>query len=148
MIYFLRRPGDGAIKIGTTVNLTARSASLRREAGEMLDLLAVMGGGRPEEDALHIRFGDHRRSRRGEWFDPAPALIAFIAEHGRAWDGTDEAPVRVRETMMNLRGMPDWKAIVEEAAEFDRAPSVVDFIDRAIAHYCKAIKFPKPLPKR
>jgi hypothetical protein len=47
-----------------------------------------------------------------------------------------------------IRGTPDWKAWVEELAEFDRAPSLNDLIDRAVVAYARDIKFGQPPPKR
>jgi hypothetical protein len=44
--------------------------------------------------------------------------------------------------------MPDWKVWLEELAEFDRAPSVVDLIDRALVAYAREKQFPKVPPKR
>ncbi len=55
---------------------------------------------------------------------------------------------RVRTGVILVRGVPDWKVWAEELADFDRAPSMNDLIDRALVAYARDIKFPKPAPKR
>jgi len=47
-----------------------------------------------------------------------------------------------------VRSSEAWKAEVEALAEHDRAPSVSDLIDRAVAAYARSIQYPKPIPKR
>jgi hypothetical protein len=54
---------------------------------------------------------------------------------------------RVRDTVTFIRSTEAWKEHVERAAELDRAPSVSDFIDRAIAHYMRSRGFDPP-PRR
>jgi hypothetical protein len=55
---------------------------------------------------------------------------------------------RVRDATTNIRSTQEWKAWVDELADFDRAPSVNDLVDRALVAYAREIKFPKPAPKR
>lgn len=63
-------------------------------------------------------------------------------------DPPKPAPVaRVRDAVTFVRSSPAWKEHVERLAELDRAPSVSDFIDRAIAHYARSRGFDVP-PKR
>jgi hypothetical protein len=49
--------------------------------------------------------------------------------------------------VVTLKGSPEWKAWVDELATFDRS-SVAALIDRALAHYGKAIGFRKEAPSR
>jgi hypothetical protein len=49
--------------------------------------------------------------------------------------------------VVTLKGSPEWKAWVDELATFDRS-SVAALIDRALAHYGKAIGFRKEAPER
>ena len=92
MIYFIRRPDDGAIKIGYTDQPSTRMPALRREVDGM-ELLAVMDGGFPEEQGLHVRF-DHLclgNAANHEWFRAAPELLAFIEAEGRPMVDTDRS---------------------------------------------------------
>ena len=73
MIYFLRNADRTAIKIGTTIRLSARLKTLAAEHGE-LEVLAVIDGGRDQEKGLHRRFADLRTV--GEWFEPGDDLLA------------------------------------------------------------------------
>ncbi len=58
-----------------------------------------------------------------------------------------EQPSRVRDAVTFVRSSPGWKEHVEKLADLDRAPSVSDFIDRAVAHYARSRGFDAP-PKR
>lgn len=74
LVYYVRRPSDQAIKIGTTWNITTRMAAFRNVTP--VELLAVHTGGQPAEAALHRRFRHLRLD--GEWFRDAPELIRHI----------------------------------------------------------------------
>lgn len=67
-VYFAER--DGLIKIGASRRPAVRAAALRA------DLLAFLPGDARTEAALHLTFAHLRES--GEWFRPAPELLAFI----------------------------------------------------------------------
>jgi hypothetical protein len=58
-----------------------------------------------------------------------------------------EPASRVRDAVTFIRSSEAWKRHVEELADLDRAPSVSDFIDRAVAHYARSRGF-NPPPKR
>lgn len=65
-----------------------------------------------------------------------------------ASEGTKgESVSRVRDAVTFVRSSEGWKRHVEELADLDRAPSVSDFIDRAVAHYARSRGF-NPPPKR
>jgi hypothetical protein len=49
--------------------------------------------------------------------------------------------------VVTLKGSPEWKAWVDKLATFDRS-SVAALIDRALAHYGKAIGFGEEAPER
>jgi hypothetical protein len=61
--------------------------------------------------------------------------------------GPKPNPSRVRTALIQIRSMPDWKHWVKELADYDRC-DVVDLIDKALLHYAREIKFPKPAPRR
>lgn len=74
-VYFVG--GDiGAIKIGISIDLPKRLASLNSHSPIPLKALATVRGGRKEEKAYHRRFAAHRL--HGEWFSPAPEILAEI----------------------------------------------------------------------
>ena len=83
LIYYVRR--EQWVKIGTTSNLSKRMADLARGGVTIpvgmtlgpVELLASHLGDVAEEKALHARFAEHRVA--GEWFHPAPDLLAHIA---------------------------------------------------------------------
>lgn len=74
LVYYVRR-SDGAIKIGSTGDLTKRLRSLRLVSP--VEVLATHAGGYAAEKAMHRRFREHRLD--GEWFAPAARLLDHIA---------------------------------------------------------------------
>lgn len=74
-VYFIRAQ-SGDIKIGCTSNVKRRLKALQTSAGEPLELLATMPGKHAAETRLHQRF--HHLRKSGEWFSPAPELLAFV----------------------------------------------------------------------
>jgi hypothetical protein len=62
--------------------------------------------------------------------------------------GPKPDPDRVRSVVTILRSRPEWRAWVDELAEFDRAPSLVELIDRSLVAYARQVKFPKTAPPR
>jgi hypothetical protein len=78
VVYYLRAH-HGAIKIGTTVDVSTRFDRIARSMPRMapLTLLATEPGGPELERQRHREF---ERSRViGEWFAPTEALLAHIA---------------------------------------------------------------------
>jgi hypothetical protein len=88
VIYFLRDPQSGLVKIGTSIRLSDRLLGLQAKKLR-LKLLGVAEGGKKEERAIHNRFAYHRV--KGEWFKPSRALFRYIKAESRPWDGTNEA---------------------------------------------------------
>lgn len=77
-VYFVQVGFSGPIKIGyTATSVIQRVASLQTSCPEKLRLLASIDGGRAIEAELHVRFAKYRKT--GEWFEPHPDLIAFLA---------------------------------------------------------------------
>ncbi len=62
--------------------------------------------------------------------------------------GPKPDPSRVRGAATLVRSTEAWKRAVEAFAEFDRAPSVSDLVDRAIVAYARERGYEKPIPKR
>lgn len=78
-VYFIRA-GKGPIKIGRSVNVGSRIATMQTGNAEELRVVARMPGGAAIESMLHARFAAARM--RGEWFQPTPDLLALVAEIG------------------------------------------------------------------
>lgn len=76
-VYFLRCGESGPIKIGWALDETRRRHHLQTGHHEKLMLLASVPGTRLNEGQWHARFAHLRL--RGEWFRPAPELLAAIA---------------------------------------------------------------------
>lgn len=80
-VYFIRA-GAGAIKIGRSVNVGSRLATMQTANAEELRIVGRMPGGAAVESMLHTRFAGARM--RGEWFQATPDLLALIREIGGA----------------------------------------------------------------
>lgn len=90
-IYFIQGEVTGLIKIGLAIDVRARLKDLQQGSPDRLSILGVMlchQRGALERE-LHRRFDDCRA--HGEWFEPRPALLAFIAEHAKSIRIEDEA---------------------------------------------------------
>lgn len=68
---------DGAIKIGFSVSVEARLATIRAHSPIPVGLLATAPGGEERERAYHEQFAAHRL--HGEWFERCPEIMAEIA---------------------------------------------------------------------
>jgi hypothetical protein len=144
VIYFIKRPDDGRIKIGTTVRLSQRLRQLVAEHGNGLIVLAVTDGDRDIEQALHQRFAGLRIV--GEWFEPGDDLLGFIVAEAREWDGSDEAPEAIFK-MLTIRGTPEWRAWLDRAAKFCRI-NTSSLVDVAVTKYAREQGFTEPPPDR
>lgn len=76
VVYFMRAPSNGRLKIGYTADLTTRATLLRSATGEALELIGAIPGDRDVEAGFHAEFSDHRIV--GEWFHPAGELLGRI----------------------------------------------------------------------
>jgi hypothetical protein len=79
-VYFIQPVGGGLIKIGIAADVAARLALLQTGCPIELRVIGVIPGAKATtETALHHHFAAARV--RGEWFEPTPELLAYIAEH-------------------------------------------------------------------
>lgn len=62
--------------------------------------------------------------------------------------GPKPGPSRVRDEAIMVRSTLAWKQAVEAFAEWDRAPSVSDLIDRAVVAYARERGYEKAFPRR
>lgn len=70
------------------------------------------------------------------------------SKNPRKKPGPKPDPSRVRDAATMVRSGLAWKQAVEAFAEWDRAPSVSDLIDRAIVAYARERGYDKAFPKR
>lgn len=82
-VYFVQS-GDGMVKIGYARSPMTRLANLRASNALRVEMLVYAPGDSVAEERLHSAFAEHRRN--GEWFSPAPALLAYIEELKAAVD--------------------------------------------------------------
>lgn len=80
-VYFVQAKTMRLIKIGIAACYNSRLSNLQTGSPDILELLGLIRHDEPKqlEARLHVEFGDHRA--HGEWFNPAPRLLAYIAKH-------------------------------------------------------------------
>jgi hypothetical protein len=78
VVYVLRGANDGLVKIGTTTDLSGRLRAIRSMSAVPIELLCVFPGDASVEKQAHMKFREHRR--HGEWFQPAPDLMAWVEQ--------------------------------------------------------------------
>jgi len=76
-VYFIAPVGGGLVKIGYSTNPSRRIGALLDASPVLLEILCSVPGCREQENALHTLFIKHWS--HGEWFHPAPELLAFVA---------------------------------------------------------------------
>ena len=76
-VYFIQAVNGGPIKIGLAKDPQARLAKIQLMSPVKLKLLAVMEGEYPQEQAVHMHFGNIHS--HGEWFYDTPELMSFIS---------------------------------------------------------------------
>jgi len=79
-----------------------------------------------------------------------PSEPSKTRTHGGKRDGAGRKPVqdRARDASTLVRSSQAWKDAVSAFAEWDRAPSVSDLIDRAIVAYARERRYDKAFPRR
>lgn len=55
---------------------------------------------------------------------------------------------RKRAAVTAIRSSEEWKSELESLAEWDRATTVAELIDRAVAYYAKERGYPGSMPMR
>lgn len=79
-IYFIQATQGGLIKIGSANDPWERLRNVQACCPIPLRLIGMIWeGGRFQEKQLHLQFAE--LCHHGEWFHPAPDLLAHIAEH-------------------------------------------------------------------
>lgn len=77
-VYFVQNE-DRYIKIGFTRHIKSRLVRIQIDNCMRVKLIGKMKGGQELESTLHRKFKKYRK--RGEWFNPGPELIEYIAEN-------------------------------------------------------------------
>jgi hypothetical protein len=104
-VYFVQAGEDGPIKIGrTTGDPIRRLKDLQTASPYTLRLIGVKETSETlTERLVHQRFA--HLSLSGEWFSPAPDLLAFIADDGAFCEVKDSPPRRKGPRCSALRAM-------------------------------------------
>jgi hypothetical protein len=76
VVYFVRCPATGLVKIGYATNVRKRLAGLQTGSAAKLELLCTVDPVRYPERTLHHRFRADRV--HGEWFRPSEAMRRFL----------------------------------------------------------------------
>lgn len=92
MWFYAVQAGDGAVKFGRTVDVTARVAQLAIASPAELRLVAAVPETVIRETDAKRQWADLRV--RGEWYKPDPGLIAWLARLPALWKGRTEVIVR------------------------------------------------------
>ena len=69
-----------------------------------------------------------------------------LKANGKA--GSSPTPERVSTSMLMVRSTVEWKAEIEAFAAFDRATTISELIDRAVANYARHQAYDRPIPRR
>jgi hypothetical protein len=127
MIYFAQLE-TGAIKIGFSENLETRLPQLEADFGGPIVLLATMPGDRRDEYRIHRRF-NHLRFPGTEQFRPDVDLMEFIGKPllVAANPAAIEVQEPARETIINMKGSPDYSAWLEDLHRKTHIPKVQIF---------------------
>lgn len=79
-VYFIQASEGGPVKIGRANNVRSRMGKMQTDSAA---LLVLLGASRDlDEEKLHVQFAGHRL--HGEWFEPAPEILALAASVGGA----------------------------------------------------------------
>lgn len=122
-VYFIQIGDGGSIKIGHSASPPARLSQLQSSHSEPLKLLAVIDGDSEEEHSIHEMFAEFWQ--RGEWFAPAPSLVAYIRTlpayevPDRRPPGRKADPTRRRVHLFVLNDLIEW---VEARAQEENRP--------------------------
>lgn len=116
MIYFLRNPRSGLVKIGCTINYHMRLSQLIAQHGD-LELIGLMQGDLRTEKWLHRQFGDihvYTPGQGNEWFKDTDVLRQFVRRHARM-----NIPEKVSsETVISVDDdVREWLGVLKDVYE-------------------------------
>lgn len=126
-VYFIQA-GEEAIKIGWGKEPLKRLAGIQVHNHLPVRLLGTIPGDQATEREMHARFAAYRL--RGEWFQLAPPLLAFIAE------STDRAPER-RPSMSWLEKRDDagLRAVLQTAGGVHQLAKALGITPSSVAQW-------------
>lgn len=144
MIYFIQNTRSKAIKIGIGKTPADRLAAFQTANHDRVILIGVMEGGRVEEQDLHQQF----TRKRGEWFEPTPALLKFIKENAVLSDMLKPPQGRRRprrdawaEYRPELRTHDMWGLLARMSVYVGDTRQVLNIVRDEIAEYCPGYTF-------
>lgn len=80
-VYFIQAGANGPVKIGTAIDPRKRLYTLQVANYERLEIVARVPGYDGLESCIHNALDEHRI--RGEWFRPAPEVMAWVERAAR-----------------------------------------------------------------
>lgn len=117
-IYFIQCGEDGPIKIGLTHGTaTKRMRSIQVDSPLPLRLLGTLTAPRrlrAFEVRVHVKFAKHHI--RGEWFHPAPELLAFIQSDTKLAD----LQLDTEKTAWTVPTETEWGQLLEMVFQTER----------------------------
>lgn len=126
VVYMLRSPTSGLVKIGVTTNLAARMAAFSTAACAELETLRVIPGDRTIERWLHKHFAAQRVRR--EWFAFVPEMLTIEPPPAGAESAWKPAVARNVEMIAKVKA---W--IISGIAFYGEGKSRAEAIKRCAA---------------
>lgn len=123
-VYFVQAVDNGPVKIGWTKDHPDRRLKEIRMLSpvRVVPLGVIRWYSRWREGSAHLRFGAFRL--HGEWFEPSPELLDYIAKRAQPWPEADSptlepTPDRMRRAHeRELEEMIEWALSVERIRRF------------------------------
>jgi hypothetical protein len=123
-VYFVRAEMLGLIKIGHSADVASRISVMRAQSPDRLVLLGTIEShdARSLEVELMARFAAHRS--HGEWFHPAPEIVAHIRDHAEPPFDTSRFSVAHREVFGDK--LDEWLALQYATAAAPRSARLLE----------------------
>lgn len=80
-VYLVQNTLTKNVKIGFSSSVKSRLSALQTSHDTPLTLLGTIKGSIQKEKSLHKEFSAHRISEKGEWFYPAPEILALFVKN-------------------------------------------------------------------
>lgn len=119
-VYFIQDVPSSLVKIGRSVDPTARLSVMRLyNPNELVILGVIVTNNAPSlERELHGLFREHHR--HNEWFTATPELYAYVAASCSPMPTGDRRPRFIRECVKCGWGMMVWKTTGEALCAYCR----------------------------
>lgn len=116
MIYFMREIPDGLVKIGWSINPTARRGQVKPK-GKKLHIIRLLEAPRWAEYWFHHQFAHYRQ--KGEWFRFDPMMLEMLPPDEMP-SRTDLGFVPPREKLVVTLPQHEWEPLDQYLREYRR----------------------------